>query len=136
MREDIADGVAAGLTAAAVSGLPSTVWALAAGDDPLEATLAAGAILLPNEHSRARLAAAAVPVHLSLSLGWGIVLARLLPKRRAVAAGALAGLAIAALDLGVVGRRFAHIRALPLLPQIADHVVYGATVGLVLRRRR
>ena len=136
MRDDVRDGIAAGLVAAAVSGAPSTLWAIAAGDDPLEATLATGAMVLQNERSRARLVAAAVPVHVALSLGWGIVLARVLPTRRTGSAGAVAGLAIAALDLRVVGRRFPRVRALPLLPQLADHVAYGATVGLVLQRRR
>jgi hypothetical protein len=56
--------------------------------------------------------------------------------RRGVVAGALAGLGIAALDLGLVGRRFPRVRALPLAPQVADHLVYGMTVGHVLARRR
>jgi hypothetical protein len=53
-----------------------------------------------------------------------------------VAYATLAGLAIAALDLGVLGRRVPRIRALPLLPQVLDHVAYGATVGAVLSARR
>ena len=57
---------------------------------------------------------AAVPVHLALSLGWALLLARVLPRRHTVAWATAAGLAIAALDLGVVGRRFPRIRALPL----------------------
>jgi hypothetical protein len=56
----------AGAVAAAVSGAPSTLWALAAGRDPFEATLAAGSMLLPGETRRGRLVAAAVPVHLAL----------------------------------------------------------------------
>jgi drug/metabolite transporter superfamily protein YnfA len=130
------DAVVAGGVAAVVSGLPSTFCALAAGDDPLEATLAAGSILLPNERRRGRLLAAAVPVHLALSLGWAVVLERVLPPGREVAGGMLAGLGIAALDLGVVARRFPRIRDLPLAPQLADHALYGATVGWVLARRR
>jgi len=122
--------------AAIVSGLPSTVHALAAGRDPLEATLAAGSILLPNATRRLHLFLAAAPVHLSISLGWGLVLARVLPRRPSVASGAVAGLAIAALDLGVIGRRFPRIRALPLVPQLADHIVFGATVAAVLARRQ
>jgi len=119
-----------------VSGAPSTVWALAAGDDPLEATLAAGSLLLPGETRRGRLVAAAVPVHLALSLGWAVALAHTLPRRRTVAAGALAGIGIAAVDLGLIGRRFPSLRALPLFPQVADHIVYGAVVGYVVSRRR
>ena len=126
----------AGAVAAAASGVPSTVWALATGDDPLEATLAAGSMLLPEETQRGRLLAAAVSVHLTVSLGWGVVLSCLLPMRKTVTAGAVAGLAIAAFDLRVVGRRFPRVRALPLLPQLADHVLFGAAVGFVLDRRR
>ncbi len=130
------DGLAAGAVAAIVSGLPSTVHALAAGRGPLEATLAAGSLLLPNETRRLQLFVAAAPVHFSISLGWGLVLARVLPRPPSVASGAAAGLAIAALDLGVIGRRFPRIRALPLVPQLADHIVFGATVAAVLARRQ
>ena len=137
MRGDVVrDGVAAGAFAAVVSGAPSTLWAIAAGDDPLEPTLAAGSMLLPNETRRGRLVLAAAPVHATVSLGWAIALAHLLPPRRTIVVGALAGLGIAALDLGVVGRLFPRIRALPLVPQLADHVVYGAAIGFVLERRR
>ena len=130
------DAIAAGAVAAVASGAPSTLFALAVGDDPLEATLAAGSILSPNETRRGRLVAAAVPVHLGLSLGWALALARLLPDKQTIAAGAVAGLGIAAIDLGVVGRLFPRIRALPLLPQLVDHVAYGVTVAFVLDRRR
>lgn len=130
------DALVAGLTAAAVSALPSTIIALATGRDPLEATVAAGSIVLPAETRRMRLAAAAVPIHLALSLGWASVLTHLLPRRGTTVAGAFAGLAIAALDLGIVGRRFPRIRALPLLPQLVDHITFGVTVAWVLARRR
>jgi hypothetical protein len=134
--EVVRDGLAAGAVAAVASGAPSTLWALAAGRDPLEATVAAGSLLLPGETRRGRLVPAAIPVHLTLSLSWAVLLALVLPPRRRVGAGAAAGLAIAALDLGVVGRRFPRVRALPTLPQLADHVAYGATVGAVLEQRR
>ncbi|NUT56131.1 MAG: hypothetical protein HOQ03_09135, partial [Thermoleophilia bacterium] len=56
----------AALTAAALSGIPSTAHALATGRNPLEATYAAGSIVLPGETRPGRLVAAAVPVHLAL----------------------------------------------------------------------
>lgn len=130
------DGLAAGAVAAVLSGAPSTLHALATRTSPLEATLAAGTLLMPRESRPLALAAAAVPVHLALSLGWAVALAAVLPRRRTATWATLAGLAIAALDLGVVGRRHPRIRALPLLPQVLDHVAYGATVGVVLRTRR
>ena len=121
-----------GLWAAALSGAPSTVHALATGGDPLEAALAAGTILLPGELRRSRLLVAAVPVHLALSVGWTAVLNR--AGVRGARAGAVAGLAIAALDLGVLGRRYPRVRALPLAPQLADHALFGAIVGRLLAR--
>jgi hypothetical protein len=132
----ITDGIAAGGVAAVLSGTPSTVIAIARGDDPLEATAAAGSILVSHDSKQLLRLAAAVPVHVALSLGWGVVLSALLPRRATIAWGAAAGLCIAALDLGVIGRRFARIDSLPLGPQIADHAAYGAVVGAVLRRRR
>ena len=123
----------AGLVAAAVSGLPSTAYAVAAGRDPLEATKAAGTLLLGEDASTLALVTAAAPVHLALSLGWAAVLERALPARGRVLWGALGGLAIAALDLGVVGRRVPAIRALPLGPQLADHALFGATVAALSR---
>jgi hypothetical protein len=131
----VRDGLAAGAVAALPSGLPSTLHAFLTGRDPLEATTAAGSILLAREERTPVLVAAAVPVHLALSLGWGVVLARML-RRPTVPRGIAAGLAIAALDLGVIGRRFPRVRALPLAPQLADHVVYGAVAAAVLQRRR
>ena len=134
-RRASTDALAAGLAGALAGGLPSTAHALLRGRDPLEATLAAGSLLLPHEERRARLLAAAIPVHVAISLGWALVLAGVLPARNRAVAGAAAGIAIAALDLGVVGRRFPRIRALPVAPQLADHVAYGATVGWALGRR-
>jgi hypothetical protein len=131
-----ADGVVAGLVAAAVSGAPSTAYALATGRDPLEATLATGSIALADETDRGRLLAAAVPVHLAVSVGWGVVLARVLPRRHTVLWGCLAGLGIAGLDLAIAARAFHRVHALPLVPQLADHALYGAIVGAVLSSRR
>ena len=128
--------VEAGLFAAVVSGAPSTAWTLLRGEDVLEPGRAAGAIVLPRERRAPVLLAAAVPVHLALSLGWAAVLARVLPHRHEPALGTLAGAAIAALDLAVIGRRIPAIRALPQGRQWADHLAYGLAVGLVLRRRR
>ena len=122
--------------AAVLSGLPSTVYALAGPGDPLNPATAAGSLLLPRETRVGRLLLAAVPVHVGISLGWAIALARLLPERRTVLAGACAGLAIAGLDLGVVGRRVPRIRELAVAPQVADHLAFGVVVGAVVARRR
>jgi hypothetical protein len=125
-------GLRAGAIAGAVSGAPSTVHALVTRRSPLDAVRAAGTLLLGEDAPPRRLVVAGVAAHGVVSLGWGVALAVVLPRRRAVLCGAVAGLAIAGVDLGVLGGRWPRIRALPLLPQIADHVVYGAVVGAVL----
>lgn len=135
-RALLRDGLLAGTVAGVLSGAPSTAWAIVTGQDPLAATRAAGSLLLPRESRRGRLLAAAVVVHTGLSLGWAVALAATLPRRHTAAAGVVAGLAIAALDLGVVGRRLPRIRELPVVPQVADHVAYGLLVGAVLARVR
>jgi hypothetical protein len=137
MHEDLTDALVAGTVASVVSGAPSTVHALLTGGDPMEASLAAGTIMLGRDHRAQRLFLAAIPVHITLSLGWAVALTAILPRRHTALAGAVAGLGIAALDLGVIGRRlFPRIRALPQVPQLADHVAFGATVGAVLAWRR
>jgi hypothetical protein len=130
------DAVLAGLVAAVTSGAPSTLVTLARGEDLLEGAREAGSLLLPRESRTAPLLAAAVPVHLALSVGWALVLDRVLPRGRELPGGALAGLAIAAVDLGLIGRRLPRIRALPQGRQWADHLAYGLTVGAVLAARR
>jgi hypothetical protein len=137
LPEALGDAIAAGGIAAAISGLPSTFHALLTHGDPLRASEAAGSMLLPSETSRGRLLLAAVPVHLCASLGWAAVLTRILPRRRTSLWGGIAGTAIAVIDLRLVGRLlFPHLTSLPFAPQVADHVLFGMTVGAVLQSRR
>lgn len=119
-----------------MSGAPSTVLALWRRADPLESALAAGTLLLGAETRRGRLLAAGAAAHVTLSLGWALVLAAALPRHPGAGAAAMGGLAIAALDLGVVGQCYPRIRALPTGAQLADHVLYAVTVAAVLGRRR
>ena len=132
-----ADVLVAGLAGAALSAVPSTAYALATRGDLLEGGRAAGAMLLPRERRTPVLLAAAVPVHLALSLGWAAVLAPLLPRGAEVPAGIAGALGIAALDLRLIApRRFPAVAALPQGRQWADHVAYGAAVGAALAWRR
>ena len=116
--------------AAVFSGAPSTAWALLHGNDPLAAARAAGT-LLPGRRDRPGLVAGLV-VHAAVSVIWGVVIGRTCRTRWQ---GALAGLAVAALDLGVVGRRYPAIRALPQGPQWADHVAFGVMASGASARR-
>jgi hypothetical protein len=128
--------VGAGAAAGVLSGLPSTLIALVQGSDPLEATEAAGTILLPEERRRNILLVAAVPVHGSISLAWATAMTAFLPRRRTVLWGAIWGLAIAALDLGPLARPFPSIRALQRGPQVADHLAFGLITAVWVQRCR
>jgi hypothetical protein len=116
----------AAIVAGALSGVPSTVHAVATGRPLLASTRAAGTLL-----GRASLVRG-VLAHTGITAWWSAVLAVLLPSRHPVAWGAGAGLAIGALDLGLAARWFPAIRRLPTGPQLADHLAFGALVGLVL----
>jgi hypothetical protein len=134
-RPTTADVLTAAAVAAVLSGAPSTAHALLTRTNPLEASLAAGTLLLPREQRPSRLLPAALVAHAALSLGWAVVLAAVLPRRHSTVAATVAGLTIAAFDLGVVGRRFPRIRRRALVPQVLDHVAYAVTVGAVLEHR-
>ena len=124
------------MAGAIVSGFPSTLITLLERGDPLEGGRALGKVLLPREDRTAVLLVAGAPVHLALSLGWAGVLGAVLPERDEPALATLGGLAIAGLDLGVLGRFFGPIAALPQGRQWADHVAFGLSVGVVLRATR
>jgi hypothetical protein len=132
----LGDALAAGAAGALLSGVPSTAVTVLRRESLLDGATAAGSILLRDERRVGPLLAAAVPVHLALSLGWAAVMSALLPRRGTVPAAVAGGLAIAALDLELIGRAFPRIRALPQGRQWADHVAYGLAVGVVVRRRR
>jgi hypothetical protein len=136
MNDRLRDGLAAGAIAAVPSGIPSTLHALITKRPVLEATEAAGSLIAPRARSTKALVTAAIPAHFILSIGWGIALSFMLPKRRTPLWGALGGIAIAVFDLGLVGRRLQRIRDLPPAPQVMDHVAFGVIVGYALRSLR
>jgi hypothetical protein len=121
------------LLATVFSGVPSTVWALATGGDPWEATRAAGRMLLPQAQALPVLFAAAAVVHGSLSTFWALVCAYALPTRH-TAPWALALItAVALCNLLVVApRAFPDVAALAFWPQMADHWAWGALMALGL----
>lgn len=136
MRRPADDALAAGLVGAVAGGAPSTVVTLLRREDVLEGGRAAGSIVLGPRAPGPLLVAAAVPVHLALSLGWAAVLAAAVPRGRELPGCVAGALAIAALDLEAIGRRLPSVRALPQGRQWADHAAFGLAVGLVLRARR
>ena len=130
---------AAWLVATVFSGAPSTIHALATGGDPLEATFAAGRMLIDSP-SPWRLFAAAALVHGSVSAFWALVAGWLLPRRHTAAWAIAFAAGIGLLDLLVIAPAwFPHLTALAFWPQMADHLMWGACLGGTLQaagRRR
>jgi len=135
-----ADALLAGAAAAVLSGIPSTLLALWTGGDVLEATRAAGAMLIAPNSSDVALISAAALVHGLISFFWAAVLAWVLPRRHVFWSAVLAAAGIAVVDLRIIAPLFfPEVHALVFWPQFADHLAWGATVGAVLRsqfRRR
>jgi hypothetical protein len=120
-----------------LSGAPSATHALVAGGDlrslvdyGMRATRAAGTLVPPGRPGLLK----GVLAHFFVSFLVGEVLARVLPQRHSAIWGAVAGLLVGLFNLGVIGRRFPEIRALPLGPQLADNMAFGVLFAVVVDR--
>jgi hypothetical protein len=119
------------LLATLLSGIPSTLFAFLTGGDPMAATRAAGAMI-----GRPDSIAAAALVHASVSLFWAVVLWVVLPYRPTTLWALVVSAGIALLDLKVIAPIFfPEVAALAFWPQLADHLMWGACVGLVFETR-
>ena len=130
------DAFVAGAWAALLSGIPSTLYAWLTGGDVMEATRAAGAMLLRPESSDTAIFWAAAVVHGAVSFFWAALLTWVLPRRRTMLWAVAALAAVAVLDLRLIGRLFPKISALAFWPQFADHLAFGIVLGGVLEWRR
>ena len=123
--------------AAVLGGAPSTLDALrrqrqlrSAVVYVRDATRAIGTLLPPGRPSFVRGAV----IHVGISVLCGEALARALPERRSTLWGATAGLLLGVVNVGMIGRRFPAIAALPLVPQLADNVAFGAVFAFIVDR--
>jgi len=132
----VRDGVIAALFAGLLSGVPSTIHAVLTHTPILHAILAAGGIVLGSGAPQSQTLFAGALVHWVLSLFWGVMLGIVLPRRATVLWGGVAAVAIAVLDLLLIGRMFASIKTLPFLPQLFDHIVFGIVAAIVISQRR
>jgi len=124
---------AAWLVATVFSGVPSTLYALATGSDPLEATFAAGRMLIESDSAWALFGAAAL-VHGSVSAFWALVAGWVLPRRQTALWAVAFAAAVGLLDLRVIAPVwFPHIAALAFWPQMADHLMWGLCLGGTLQ---
>ena len=126
------------LLAATFSGVPSTVHVFikrrsvrSAAAYVYEATRAIGTLVPPGRPGFGR----GVAVHLAISMLCGETLARTLPPDQGVARGAAAGFLIGVINVGVFERSFPAISGLPLMPQLADNVMFGTVFAVALNRR-
>jgi hypothetical protein len=127
----------AGTAATLFSGLPSTLYALALHEDLSEAMRAAGAMLISPASSMLQLFEAAAIVHVAVSFFWAAVLVGILPQRYVLGASVVAALAIGVLDLRVIAPLcFPEVAKLAFWPQMADHAMWGACIGVALKWRR
>ncbi|MBW2279781.1 MAG: hypothetical protein JRG76_07165 [Deltaproteobacteria bacterium] len=128
--------VAGGL-AGLVSGVPSTVYLLVTGGDLFASLDALVAMVTSRDLAMPYHVAVAAGVHFAVSFGWAAVLVALVPRRAPVLGALAASVLIALVDLELIAPYFfAEVAALPFLPQLADHLAWGAVVGVVLRARR
>lgn len=123
--------------AALFSGAPSTLEALRRHreirpvvTDLRQATCAVGMLLPPGRPGFIRGAI----IHLGISVICGEGLARTLPETHSAGWGAGAGLTIGVINVGMIGRHFPQIRALPFVPQLADNVAFGVIFALIVDR--
>ena len=138
-RRYLGDLLVSGSAATLLSGLPSTLYALYRHEDVSEATRAAGAMLISPGSSMLELFQAAAVVHVGISFFWAALLVRFLPRRHVVSSAIAAAIAIGLFDLRVIAPfMFPEVAKLAFWPQMADHVMWGASLGLALawRRRR
>jgi len=124
------------LAATTIGGVPSTFYAVVTRADPLEATRAAGAMLISAQSSTPALVAAATLVHCAVSLFWVVILVSLLPRRHVLAWWLAAAGLVALLDLRAIAPLFfPEVARLDFWPQFADHLMWGGAAGVALRRR-
>jgi hypothetical protein len=123
--------------AAALSGAPSTLDAFRRQRDlrsvttyVWDATCSVATLIPPGRPDFVRGAL----LHVGISILCGEGLARTVPETHSVMWGAGAGLAIGVINVGVIGRRYPAIAGLPLVPQLADNVAFGALFAFVVDR--
>lgn len=124
------------LAATLFSGIPSTLYALGTGADTWEATRAAGAMLVAHDSTFPSLLAAAALAYGTVSFLWASLLILVLPPRRVALWAVTAAAAIAVIVLQLIAPMvFPEVAVLPFWPQFADHLMWGACLGLTLQIR-
>lgn len=136
LRERASTALIAGGIAGVVSGIPSTVYLLLTEGDLFASLNALVAMVTSSELPVLSRICVAAAVHLAVSVFWASVLVLLMPRRAPMIGALIASAVIAFVDLKLIAPSFfAEAAALAFIPQLADHLAWGATVGAVLRMR-
>jgi hypothetical protein len=98
----------------------------------LAATTAIGVLVPPGRPGLIR----GVGAHVVISAAMAELLLQTLPDRHRVGVGAALGLLMGTVNVAIIGRRIGAIRELPLGPQLADNVAFGAIVAALSGERR
>jgi len=130
--------IEATLLAAALSGAPSTVHVFikrrslrSAAAYVYDTTRAIGTLLPPGRPGFGR----GVLAHFAISMLCGETLARTLPPDHGAAWGAAGGFLFGVINVGVIGKSFPAISGLPLMPQLADNVMFGTVFAVAVDKR-
>jgi len=127
--------VRAAVAAAITGALPSTALALLTHGNILESTNAVASMVGAETLAVAQRLLVAAAVHTAISLLWATVLVAALPQKRSLMWAAIAGVAIAVIDLKLIAPiAFPGVAALAFVPQLADHIVWAVTVAIVKAR--
>ncbi|MGZ5153438.1 MAG: hypothetical protein ACXWI6_25360 [Burkholderiales bacterium] len=127
------DWIVAGSAATVLSGLPSTIYSVLTGADVLAPTRAVGRMLVSAGASEVQLFVAAALVHTAVSFFWAAFLIFVLPGKHVTFWSVIAAALIGVLDLRIIARLFfPEVAALAFWPQMADHVMWGASFGVAL----
>ncbi|MCK5405944.1 MAG: hypothetical protein KAJ37_00760 [Candidatus Krumholzibacteria bacterium] len=123
------------MLAGLVGGFPSTLHAIASGGNWLESINAIAAIANAEGLSFGWRVSVAAAIHFTISFVWASALIAILPQRRTLLWASAAGAVVAVVDLLILAPvLIPEIAALPFWPQLADHVVWGVTVGAFAAR--
>ena len=122
--------------AAFLSGIPSTALAYFTGKDMMEATRAAGAMLIAPDSSTSSLVLAATVVHGTLTFFWASILTLFVPREHAVSYSCIVMILVGIVNLCIIAPLFfPSVVALSFWPQMMDHAALGFCFGIVLRWR-
>jgi len=119
--------IAAGIIGILLSSIPSTIYYRVTSQNILEPFLSIGLIFIDLSHFYLLILISAA-LHFLISLFWSMVLKFIIPNKKQLLFGMFTGIAIALIDLIIIGSHIPGIANLEFFPLLADHVLWGIIV--------